>query len=106
MLKDVPGIKEVRTYPDYVTILAEIRAGRIDGALIDPPSVAYQIKDKNISGVKFVKTFKPENSWQVGLAVNKGNTALIGAVNESLAKNKAEIGKILEKWGVGDLAAK
>jgi polar amino acid transport system substrate-binding protein len=106
MLKDVPGIKEVRTYPDYVTILAEVRAGRIDGALVDPPSVAYQVKDKNISGVKFVTSFKPEKSWQVGLAVNKGNAALLAAVNDSLAKNKAEVGKILEKWGVADLAAK
>src|SRR4051794_13469450 len=106
MLKDVPGIKEVRTYPDYVTILAEVRAGRVDGALVDPPSVAYQMKDKNISGVRFVTTFKPEKTWQVGLAVNKGNTVLLTAVNDSLAKNKGEIGKILEKWGVGDLAAK
>jgi polar amino acid transport system substrate-binding protein len=106
MLNEVPGIKEVRTYPDYVTILAEVRAGRVDGALVDPPSVAYQMKDKGITGVKFVSTFKPENSWQVGLAVNKGNSALLSAVNDSLSKNKAEVGRILEKWGVGDLAAK
>ena len=64
------------------------------------------MKDKGITGVKFVTTFKPEKTWQVGLAVNKGNSALLSAVNESLSKNKADISKILEKWGVGDLAAK
>lgn len=108
LLKNVPGIKDVRTYPDYVTILAEVRAGRIDGALVDPPSVAYQIKDKSIGGVHLVAGFKPEKIWEVGLAVDKGNATLLSAVNASLSKNKAngEIGKILSRWGVGDLAAK
>ncbi len=107
-VKNVPGIKEVRTYPDYVTILAEVRSGRIDGALIDPPSVAYQMKDKGITGVHIVKEFKPDKTFYVGLAVMKGNKSLLDAVNASLAKNKAngEIGKILERWGVGNLAAK
>jgi len=107
-VQNVPGIKEVRTYPDYVTILAEVRAGRIDGALIDPPSVAYQMKDRGITGVHIVKEFKPEKTFYVALAVMKGNKSLLDAVNASVAKNKAngEIGKILGRWGVGDLAAK
>jgi polar amino acid transport system substrate-binding protein len=107
-VQNVPGIKEVRTYPDYVTILAEVRSGRIDGALIDPPSVAYQMKDRGITGVHVVKDFKPEKTFYVALAVMKGNKSLLDAVNASVAKNKAngEIGKILARWGVGDLAAK
>jgi ABC-type amino acid transport substrate-binding protein len=38
----------------------------------------------------------------------KGNKSLLDAVNASVVKNKAngEIGKILARWGVGDLAAK
>src|SRR5207248_1351720 len=41
MLKKVDGIKDVRTYPDYIQLLADVRAGRLDVAMVDPPSIAY-----------------------------------------------------------------
>ena len=107
MIKDMPGTR-VSTYPDYVTLLADVRAGRVDSGIVDPPSALYQIKTKNIPGVKMVEDYKPQRVWQVGLAVEKGNTALLEAVNKGLAEMKAngELKAIGEKWGVPELISK
>ena len=107
MLKKVDGIKDVRTYPDYIQLLADIRADRLDVAMIDPPSIAYQIASHGISGIKRVENYKPVNAWKIGLAVNKGDRELLDAVNGSLAKLKqsGQLKKILDGWGVGHLIA-
>jgi polar amino acid transport system substrate-binding protein len=107
MLKKVDGIKDVRTYPDYIQLLADIRADRLDVAMIDPPSIAYQIASHGITGIKRVENYKPVNAWKIGLAVNKGDRDLLDAVNGSLAKLKqgGQLKKILDGWGVGHLIA-
>lgn len=107
MIKDLPGTK-VSTYPDYVTLLSDVRAGRIDLGVVDPPSIIYQIKSKGISGVKIDTAYQPQKKWQVGMAVEKGNTALLQAVNQALAamKSSGELAEIGRKWGVSDLMTK
>lgn len=102
MLRQTPGVKEVKTYPDMVTLLGDLRAGRIDVALIDPPSVAYQLKARGLSSMHLVEGYKPVNRWQVGMAVAKGNTGLLAVVNEALAKVKfeGELLRILTKWDI------
>ena len=107
LLKKVDGIKDVRTYPDYIQLLADIRAGRLDVAMIDPPSIAYQIATHGISGVKRVENYAPVNAWKIGLAVNKGDKDLLDAINGSLKKLKqgGQLKKILDGWGVGHLIA-
>jgi polar amino acid transport system substrate-binding protein len=107
MVKDMAGTK-VSTYPDYVTLLADVRAGRIDLGIVDPPSILYQIKSKNIPGVKLDTSYQPQKKWQVGMAVQKGNTALLNAVNAALAemKKNGELTAIGQKWGVTELLSK
>ncbi|MFG0232962.1 ABC transporter substrate-binding protein [Achromobacter sp. 413638] len=107
MIKDMPDTK-VSTYQDYSTLLADVRAGRIDLGIVDPPSIVYQIKTKNIPGVKLDTGYQPQRKWQVGMAVQKGNAALLGAVNAALAemKRNGELAAIGQKWGVPDLISK
>ena len=107
LLKKVDGIKDVRTYPDYIQLLADVRAGRLDVAMVDPPSIAYQISSHGITGVKRVEGYKPVNAWKIGLAVNKGDRELLEAINASLRKLKqtGQLKKILDGWGVGHLIA-
>ncbi len=107
MLKKVDGIKDVRTYPDYIQLLADVRAGRVDVALVDPPSIAYQIATHSIQGIRRVENYVPVNNWKVGLAVNKGDRELLEVVNASLRKMKqnGQLKKILDGWGVGHLIA-
>jgi len=104
MLKDMKGTK-VSTYPDYVTLLSDVRAGRIDLGVVDPPSIVYQIKSKGISGVKLDDAYQPQKKWQVGMAVAKGNPALLEAINKALAEMKqdGEMAEIGRKWGVPGL---
>lgn len=105
MLKKVEGIKDVRTYPDYIQLLADVKAGRVDVAMIDPPSIAYQIATHGITGIKRVEQYKPANAWKIGLAVNKGDRELLDAVNAALRKMKqsGQLKRILDGWGVGHL---
>ncbi|HYW76623.1 MAG TPA: ABC transporter substrate-binding protein [Gammaproteobacteria bacterium] len=107
MLNKLPNTK-VTTYPDYVHLLADLHAGRIDVALVDPPSIAYIMKTKHISGAKLVTTYKPVHHWNVGMAVRKGNTSLLRQVNAALKtmKNNGQLEAILKNWGVGQLIAK
>jgi len=107
MIKDMPGTK-VSTYQDYATLLADVRAGRIDLGVIDPPSILYQIQNRNIPGVRLYPGYQPQNRWQVGMAVEKGNQALLDAVNDALAKmkNNGELQTIGRKWGVSNLMSR
>jgi len=107
MLKKVEGIKEVRTYPDYIQLLADVKAGRLDVAMVDPPSIAYQIASHGIAGVRRVENYTPQNAWKIGLAVNKGDKELLDQINASLRKMKqnGQLKLILDGWGVGHLIA-
>ena len=44
--------------------------------------------------------YQPQRKWQVGMAVQKGNAALLGAVNAALAemKRNGELAAIGQKW--------
>lgn len=107
MIKDTPGVKEVRTYPDYVHLMADIRAGRADVGVIDPPSIVYQMKTHNVSGLKLVPSYKPVNQWKIGLAVKKGDKDVLDAVNAAVAKIKqdGELKRILTEWGIPETIA-
>lgn len=107
MLNDLAGTT-VTTYPDYVHLLADLQAERIDVALVDPPSIAYIMKTKHISGVRPVVDYKSLSHWDVGMAVRKGNTSLLQAVNAALEtmKKNGQLEGILKNWGLGHLIAK
>jgi len=52
--------------------------------------------------VRLVDGYKPVTVGSVGIGVRKGESALLGKINASLAKLKANgtIDKILGKWGL------
>jgi polar amino acid transport system substrate-binding protein len=104
MIKALPGT-DVSTYQDYFSLLADVRVGRIDLGVVDPPSVLYQIKAKSIPGVKLDTAYHAQKQWQVGACTQKNNAALLAAVNDALAKMKqsGELHTILAKWGVASL---
>ena len=79
----------------------------LDVAMVDPPSIAYQIVTHGIPGITRVENYTPVNAWRIGLAVNKGDKELLDAINDSLRKLKqsGQLKKILDGWGVGHLIA-
>lgn len=106
MIKEI-GPDTLRTYKDYPTLLADMRAERIDVGVIDPPSIAYQMKTLGIEGMKFVEDYDSIKDWAIGMAVKDGNQELLAAVNQALTdmKQSGELQAILEDWGVGHLIA-
>ncbi|SMG61027.1 ABC transporter substrate-binding protein [Paraburkholderia susongensis] len=104
MISALPGT-DVSTYQDYFSLLADVRVGRIDLGVVDPPSVLYQIKAKSIPGVKLDSGYQAQKKWLVGACTQKSNTALLASVNDVIAKMKqdGELHAILAKWGVADL---
>ncbi|MEO6984930.1 MAG: ABC transporter substrate-binding protein [Paralcaligenes sp.] len=107
MIKDLPDTR-VSTYQDYPSLLADVRAKRIDLGVVDPPSIMYQINSKSIPGLKLDDSYKPQKVWWVGAAVQKGNKPLLDAVDKAIAdmKKSGELHTILNKWGVANLEAK
>lgn len=95
----------VTAYPDYISLIADVRAGRIDLGIVDPPSVAYQIQSHNISGVALDSSYHPTKDWQVALAVPKGDADLRKAIDDALQAMKADgtLKAILTKWNVPNL---
>jgi polar amino acid transport system substrate-binding protein len=104
MIKALPGT-DVSTYQDYFSLLADVRVGRIDLGVVDPPSVLYQIKARSISGVKLDPDYQAQKQWAVGACTQKNNPALLASVNDVITKMKrdGELHAILAKWGVADL---
>jgi len=104
MIKALPGT-DVSTYQDYFSLLADVRVGRIDLGVVDPPSVLYQIKAKSIPGVGLDPDYRAQKVWQVGACTQKNNPTLLAAVNDAIAKMKqdGELHAILAKWGVASM---
>ncbi|WP_396333219.1 ABC transporter substrate-binding protein [Burkholderia anthina] len=107
MIKALPDT-QVMTYPDYFSLLADVRVGRIDLGVVDPPSVLYQIRLKSIPGVKLDPDYRPDKQWMVAGATQKGNATLLAAINDAISKMKQDgtLHAILAKWGVADLQAR
>jgi polar amino acid transport system substrate-binding protein len=105
MLKALPGT-EIVTYQDYPTLLTDVRVGRIDLGIVDPPGIAYQIRAKVVTGVKLDPAYRPQKPFDVGVAVQKDNPKLLAAVDEALAsmRKSGEIDAILKKWGLAGFA--
>jgi len=96
---------EVSTYPNYAQLLSDLLAGRIDLGVVDPPSILLQIQSLNIPGVRLYPGYKPRQLWQVGIAVQKSEPALLEAINAALKtmKNSGELETIGRKWGASNL---
>jgi polar amino acid transport system substrate-binding protein len=104
MIKALPST-DVSTYQDYFSLLADVRVGRIDLGVVDPPSVLYQIEAKSIPGVKLDPDYQAQKKWDVGACTQKNNSTLLASVNDVIAKMKqnGELHTILAKWGIADL---
>src|SRR3954466_8949101 len=100
-LKKTGLFSEVKAYDTIPDILRDVNAGRLKAGFADYPILAYNLKQGGFPEARLVASYKPVTIGSVGIGVRKGETALLGKINGSLAKLKANgtIDKILEKWG-------
>ena len=69
------------TFPSDAEMFQAIKAGQVDALLQDLP---VNLDHQNAGGFKVVETYSTDE--QYGLAIKKGNTALVDAIDEQLTK--------------------
>ncbi|MDI2588461.1 transporter substrate-binding domain-containing protein [Psychrobacillus sp. NEAU-3TGS] len=91
------GEFQINTYDDVITTLKDLDAGRVD-ATINNAYALKPIVEENGFQVKAVGA--PIKSDQAAVAVKKGNTELVAALNKALAEMKEDgtYKEIFVKW--------
>lgn len=98
VLQAIPGIKDVRTFPNDQTILSALQAGRVDAWTSNGPVVAYMLKQTGQAG-KILIGEAISRERNAG-AVAKGNPGLQGALDKALAAVQADgtYARLSQKW--------
>lgn len=106
ILRAIPGIKNVLTFPNDQVALSALQSGRIDAWSSNGPVVAYMLKATNQqNAIKIGEVISNERNAS---AVAKGNTALHDAINTALAKvmKNGTYAKLSDKWFGTDIRCK
>ena len=101
-LKKTGLFSEVKAYDTIPDILRDVNAGRLKAGYADYPILAYNLKQGGFPEVRLVDSYKPVTVGTVSIGVRKTDQELLGKINASLAKLKANgaLDKILDKWGL------
>lgn len=101
-LKTSGVFADVTSYDTLPDVMRDVANGRIDAGVGDYPILAYNIAQGRFPQLRLVKSYKPAVSGPINIAVKQGNTELLGKINVSLAKMKADgrMAAILQKWGL------
>jgi polar amino acid transport system substrate-binding protein len=93
---------EVKAYDTIPDILRDVNTGRLKAGFADYPILAYNLKQGSFPDARIVESYVPTVIGSVGIGVRKGDAELLGKINTSLAKLKANgtVEKILAKWGL------
>ena len=86
-VKNADAATETRIFDDIGLAFMELEKGGVDAVVNDHPVTAYYLKTATDTSIKMVgDIFSAED--QYGIAVKKGNTELLNALNEGLIKIK------------------
>jgi len=101
-LKKSGLFSDVKAYDTIPDILRDVNTGRLKAGFADYPILAYNLKQGSFPETRIVESYKPTVIGSVGIGVRKGDAELLGNINTSLAKLKANgtVEKILAKWGL------
>ena len=100
-LKKTGLFSEVKVYDTIPDILRDVNAGRLKAGFADYPILAYNLKQGSFPRCGWSRAYKPVTVGTVGIGVRKSDTELLGKINASLAKLKANgtVDKILDEVG-------
>jgi len=93
---------DVKAYDTIPDILRDVNTGRLKAGFADYPILAYNLKQGAFPEARIVESYKPTVIGSVGIGVRKGDAELLGKINTSLAKLKANgtLETILAKWAL------
>lgn len=102
-LKKTGLFAEVKIYDTIPDILRDVNTGRLKAGYADYPILAYNLSQGLFPEVRLVTSYKPATVGTVAIGVRKSDQELLGKINTSLARLKANgtLTKILDKWGLG-----
>ena len=101
-LKKTGLFSEVKAYDTIPDIMRDVNAGRLKAGFADMPILAYNLKQGAFGDVRLVDSYKSVTVGTVAIGIRKTDQELLGKVNASLARLKANgtVDKILDKWGL------
>lgn len=96
LAKEELGSSEVRPYPEGPDAVNALKAGTVEGVIIDAP-VAQNAVEKS-GGVEIAEKVPTEEEY--GIAVGQGETELLDEINKGLEEvlDDGTYKKIYEKW--------
>ena len=101
-LKENVPQADIRTYDDDPTKVQDLMVGRIDVILVDRLA-AFEMVEK--TGGRLAVAGDAFSRQESGIALRKGNPELLAAIDEALAKLKADgtLKQLSEKWFRADV---
>jgi L-cystine transport system substrate-binding protein len=101
-LKDNVPQADIRTYDDDPTKFQDLNVGRIDVILVDRLA-AFEMVEK--TGGRLAVAGDAFSRQEAGIALRKGNPALLAAIDQALAKLSADgtLKQLSEKWFKADV---
>jgi ABC-type amino acid transport substrate-binding protein len=96
------GIGELVVYPDQNTIIIELNNGRIDAAYLEAPSAAWALQKDPSLNVKVVKEYIPDERFDAGVGLRKGEADLKAKIDEAVGAlvQEGKVATILDHYGV------
>lgn len=82
-------VKDVVIFNDNIEVLNAVNSGKVDAAVSDSAIVKYALKDEKLF-LKTLKSYIPQLYGKIGIAVKKGDTALLNALNEKINEMKTD----------------
>jgi polar amino acid transport system substrate-binding protein len=107
LLQRTGGFSEIKVYDTIQDAWAAVASGSIKAAVTPGGTTYAAAKQGQLPNLRIVSSYESSSPRpQQGIAVKKGNSALLGKINDSLAKLEAAgtVKAIFSKYGVDDWA--
>jgi len=107
LLQRTGGFSEIKTYDTTNEAWAAVASGAVKAAITAGADTIYAAKRGQLSNLRIVSSYQsPSQRPLVGIAVQKGNSALLAKINDSLVKLERDgtVKAIYAKYGFDDWA--
>jgi len=90
----------VHSYDNYQLLVQDLSVGRIQAALVDPPSISFLVKKDPSLKVKVLDQYHGSNPFFIGFASAKNDPGLAKAINQELdhLRKTGELKKIITRF--------
>lgn len=105
LLQKTGGFSEIKVYDTDRDAWAAVASGAVKAAVTAGTTTTYAAKQGQLTDLRIVSSYQsPSATPQMGIAVRKGNSELLGKMNNSLARLQADgtVKAIFSKYGWDD----